>query len=129
MNEILEKYISRQTIQKSIVLDYLRSVKTHPSAEMVYRAVRERLPQISLGTVYRNLEKFAAQGKILKITVSQKSRYDGDNSTHGHFFCEVCGKIDDVFDGLPKLDKLKAPQGKIKYTHFYFFGTCRKCLK
>src|SRR3989344_4341137 len=105
----------RQTIQKSIVLNFLRSVKTHPTAEMVYKAVKKKLPQISLGTEYRNLENFANKGIILKITAGNQARYDGDISDHGHFICQSCGKIDDIFNQLPKLNKIILLNGQINF--------------
>src|SRR3989344_495400 len=87
----------RITSQKKIILDYLKSVKTHPSAEIIYSAVKRKLPQISRGTVYRNLKNLKEKSEILEIP-ARVSRYDGDISVHGHFFCQECGKILDVFD-------------------------------
>ena len=87
----------RQTKQKAAILGYLRSVKTHPTAEIVYSAVKKEMPNISLGTVYRNLEEFSKNEIIGKLEVAGRKRFDGDISVHGHFICEKCGRIDDLF--------------------------------
>ena len=85
----------RNTIQKTKILEYLKSVKTHPSAEMVYTALKKDMPGLSLGTVYRNLNILATQGKILKFEIGNEARYDGDICSHQHCICTNCGKIID----------------------------------
>ncbi len=121
--------IERQTSQKKIVLDYLKNVTSHPSAEDIFAAVRKKLPQISFGTIYRILNNFKEKGEIQEIP-SVKSRFDGDISNHAHFICEECDKIYDIFDlcencGIFKSSKLKV--GKIKNYQMYFYGKCKKC--
>ncbi len=124
--------MERITNQKQIILDYIQSVKTHPTAEEVYIAVRKKLPRISLGTVYRNLEKFAKNGIILEIKGEIK-RFDGDISEHQHFICNQCENVFDIFEDktilnkniLKKIDKI----GKAKKYDFYIYGICKKCQK
>lgn len=123
---ITKKPIERITCQKKIILDYLKSVKTHPSAETIYLAVKKKLPQISRGTVYRNLKKLKEKGLILEIPLGI-SRYDGDTLPHAHFFCESCGKIFDVFEKNFILKQKKLKVGKIKNYQIYFYGTCQNC--
>ena len=118
----------RITSQKKIILDYLKSVKTHPSAEIIYSAVKRKLPQISRGTVYRNLKNLREKGKILEIPLGV-SRYDGDILPHAHFFCDDCGKIFDVFEKCAILKHKKLKVGKIKKYQIYFYGCCKKCSK
>lgn len=77
--------MERITSQNKIILDYLRGVKTHPAAETIYLAVRKKLPQISRGTVYRNLKVLVKKSQIQEIP-NAVSRYDGDVSQHAHFF-------------------------------------------
>ena len=79
------------------LLDYLKSVKTHPCAEDIYKAVKKKLPNISLGTVYRVLNNFKEKGEILEIPF-EVAHYDGDTSSHAHFICEKCKKIFDIFE-------------------------------
>lgn len=118
------------TCQKQIVLDYLMSVKTHPTAETVYLAVRKKLPRISQGTVYRILSDFQKKDKAQTIPVKGVSHFDGDISLHGHFICQDCDKVYDVFDTCSKCDSLKNKKlkvGKIEKYKIYFYGTCKKC--
>ena len=85
------------TRQRQIILQELRAVKTHPCADEVYEMVRKRLPHISLGTVYRNLEVLSDQGEILKIEITGKlKRFDGNTRPHYHLRCLNCQRIDDV---------------------------------
>ena len=114
----------RITSQRKIILDYLKSVKTHPSVEEVYLAVRKKLPQISLGTVYRNLNILKEKGQIQEI-FCEVSHFDGDISPHSHFVCEHCGGIFDIFEkfNFPKKTKV----GKIKNYKVYYYGLCKKC--
>lgn len=87
----------RETKQKRIILEELRSTKVHPTADEIYERVRRRLPHISLGTVYRNLELLAKKGEILKLVSSgSKMRFDGHTGDHLHISCIRCGKISDV---------------------------------
>lgn len=116
----------RITSQKTIVLDYLRSVKTHPTAEEVYLAVKKKLPRISRGTVYRILKQTAKKGEILEIP-QKISHFDADISPHSHFICEKCQRIYDLFEKGASLKIPKTKVGKIKNYQIYFYGICKKC--
>jgi Fur family ferric uptake transcriptional regulator len=85
------------TRQRKIILDALENVESHLTADQVYEIVRQRLPRISLGTVYRNLEVLSNSGMIKKLEFggSQK-RFDSDLSDHYHVRCTKCGRVDDV---------------------------------
>ena len=122
----------RLTSQKQIILDYLMGVKTHPTAEMVYSAVRKKLPRISQGTVYRILNNFVNKKKAQVISSKGISHFDGDTSYHAHFICENCDKVFDIFDICPQCDILKKKKtkvGKINHYKIYFYGNCNKCKK
>jgi Fe2+ or Zn2+ uptake regulation protein len=122
--------LERTTSQKKIILDYLKSVTTHPSANVVYIAVRKNLPHISRGTVYRVLNNLRKKGEIQAIQTKDATFFDGDVSDHAHFICTDCGKIYDVFDECSKcgiLKKRKLKVGKIKNYKVQFYGTCKKC--
>jgi Fur family transcriptional regulator, ferric uptake regulator len=89
--------VSRSTKQRQLILEELRKVFTHPTADEVYDMVRCRLPRISLGTVYRNLEKLADHGLIQKLdTGGTQRRFDGNPSPHYHIRCMGCGRLDDI---------------------------------
>ena len=120
----------RNTAQKSFVFGYLKSVKTHPTAETVYKEVRKKLPNISQGTVYRVLNNFKDNGDILAIDTKDNVHFDADISDHAHFICEICGNVFDVIEECSKcgiLKNKKTKVGKIKNYKIIFYGICKKC--
>jgi Fur family ferric uptake transcriptional regulator len=87
----------RMTKQRRIILDELGKTREHPSAADVYEKVKRRLPHISLGTVYRNLETLSSQGVVRRLEMgSGQRRFDPHTENHHHIRCMVCGRIDDV---------------------------------
>jgi Fur family ferric uptake transcriptional regulator len=85
------------TRQRQIILEELRKVDTHPSADQVYETVRKRLPRISLGTVYRNLEILSELGEIQKLELGgDLKRFDRNSNKHYHIRCMNCGRVDDA---------------------------------
>lgn len=121
--------VKRITNQKQIILNYLQSTQTHPTAEETYLNVKKILPRISLATVYRNLEQFAQDKEILEIN-GQVKRFDGDISDHQHFICDSCGKVYDIFCKFSSIKNFKNHNhkiGKIKNHQILFYGTCKKC--
>ena len=124
--------MERLTSQKQVILDYLKDVKTHPTAEVVYSAVQKKLPRISQGTVYRILNGFRDKGDAQVIPVEGVSHFDGNTSLHAHFICQSCRNVFDVFEVCSKceiLNKKKVKVGKINYYKIYFYGNCNKCKK
>ena len=122
----------RMTAQKTFIYDYLKSVKTHPSAEIIYTEVRKKLPNISQGTVYRVLNVLKEKGEILAIDTKDSVHFDGDISDHAHFICEECGNVYDVIDECSKcgiLRNKKTKVGKINSYKINFYGTCKNCKK
>ncbi|MFC1608166.1 Fur family transcriptional regulator [Candidatus Latescibacterota bacterium] len=87
----------RMTRQRKLILEELRKSKSHPTADQVYTRIREVLPRVSLGTVYRNLDALSDMGMILKLDgCGTQKRYDGDINEHHHIKCAQCGKVDDI---------------------------------
>lgn len=122
----------RMTAQKSFILDYLRSVKTHPSAEVIYEEVRKKLPNISQGTVYRVLNSFKDKGEILVIDTKDNVHFDGDISDHAHFICEECGNVFDVLSECSECGILKNKKTNVGVINSYkinFYGICNGCKK
>ncbi len=120
----------RMTVQKSFILDYLMSVKTHPTAEKIYIEVKKKIPNISQGTVYRVLDNFKSQGKIQIIETKDAIHFDADISNHAHFICEKCGNVFDVIDecaGCSILKNKRTKVGKINYYKINFYGVCSHC--
>lgn len=97
----------RMTTQRQVILEELRKLKSHPTAGELCQIVRQRLPRISLGTVYRNLEILSRSGVILKLEVAGlEMRFDGTVENHYHVRCLSCGRVADVdmgpLEGLEK---------------------------
>jgi len=87
----------RITPQRKVILEELRMADSHLTADDVYKMVRARLPRISLGTVYRNLEILSRLGMIHKLELGgMQKRFDGKTQDHYHLRCLRCGRIDDV---------------------------------
>ncbi len=83
--------------QREAILTALRSTDSHPTASWIYSEVRKSLPNISLGTVYRNLSALSEAGEILSINVGDGfEHFDGDISPHLHLHCRNCNSITDV---------------------------------
>lgn len=88
------------TKQKALVLDIVSANCDHKTAEEIYRAAKEKMPQIAMGTVYRNLSQLVSEGRIRKIGVPNgPDRYDGCIEAHEHLFCDACGNIVDLWCG------------------------------
>ncbi|MBR6452750.1 MAG: transcriptional repressor [Lachnospiraceae bacterium] len=119
--------------QRQAILDHLQSRKDHPTAEMIYHTLRKSMPNLSAGTVYRNLGLLTELGQVKKLTgLDGVDHYDGDVSAHSHFICQCCGKVDDDFFDADALLNEKAAEhydGSITSHHVYFYGTCKACLK
>lgn len=121
----------RMTRQRKVILEELRKENIHPTADMLYEMVRKRLPRVSLGTVYRNLEILTALGEIqtLEISGSQK-RYDGIPQKHYHIRCMHCGRMDDA--PIAPMNRIEdALYGSTVYTimghRLEFIGLCPQC--
>ena len=94
----------RMTNQRRVILQELRNVHSHPTADDIYIMVRKTLPRISLGTVYRNLEILSEMGLIKKLVgCGRQRRFDGDIENHYHIRCVKCGKIDDLPEEIADL--------------------------
>ncbi len=87
----------RLTPQRKVILEVLRSTRSHPTADEVYNLVRKRLPHVSLGTIYRNLDFLHSQGLVCKLDkVGSQMRFDAFTDPHLHASCVHCGKIADL---------------------------------
>ncbi len=123
----------RLTKQRKIILEKLVEFPTHPSADELYEVVRKLIPNISLGTVYRNLEVLCDQGYAVRApTTDKKMHFDANTQPHFHLKCRNCGKIKDIFEDDIHIDvaqievcsKFKSIEYKVKLT-----GLCPDCTK
>lgn len=122
----------RMTDQRRVLMEELGRMRTHPTADELYQAVRRRLPKISLGTVYRNLEKMVDCGLVRKVDVpGERMRFDADTTPHYHVRCEICGRVGDVYaDGEPALDAaVLKTDFRITGFNIEFTGLCPTCAK
>ena len=121
----------RNTKQRQIILDELRKVRTHPSADTLFKMVRRRIPDISYGTIYRNLNLLKDENRVLELSFGKHScRYDGTVKEHFHLFCLECENVFDVEEtGLGRLDKKIADKMnfRVEYHRLEFFGYCDSC--
>ena len=124
----------RNTKQRELILDTLKPHFDHPTANTIYDEVRVLMPNISLGTVYRNLEKLSDDGKILKLEIGGgQKRFDPNTHQHSHFRCLTCGNIEDfpseiepsldVFNSENVWSKDRVVLGVIQD----YFGYCSNC--
>ena len=119
--------------KRDAILQCICSTKTHPSAEWVYQQLKPQIPDLSLGTVYRNIAMFKADGTIQSIgTVQGLERYDGNIDPHVHFVCTDCGTVTDLH-GLQIPDELNTAAAResgaeVDYCHLTFHGRCRTCV-
>ena len=115
--------------QREAILNALRSTNTHPTASWIYSKVREQLPNISLGTVYRNLSALSSAGEILSINVGDGyEHFDGDISPHIHLHCRHCNSITDA---LLENDPLSSAANQHGFTPentvYVVYGICKNC--
>lgn len=118
--------------QRDAILEYLHSTVSHPTADTVYEKVREKIPNISLGTVYRNLNMLADAGEILRLSCGGTSdRYDGCAKPHYHFLCRSCGNVSDLeMAGLEHINVIAGANfaGTVEGHFAYFYGRCPACM-
>jgi len=123
----------KRSRQRDRILETLRGTKTHPTATWVYDALKREFPDLSLGTVYRNLGILRDQGLVRVLqSGSTFDRFDADTTSHYHLICQDCGRVDDV--PMPALGDLDARAsealGRQVVGHrLDFFGYCSECAR
>lgn len=123
----------RRSKQRDAIKSFLISTKSHPTAETVYQHIRKMFPNISLGTVYRNLNFLVDHGEAVRLECGDgREHFDGDVRPHYHFFCRQCRRIIDL-EMLP-IDHVNVIagaefDGKIEDHVVYFRGLCRDCME
>ena len=118
--------------KRDAILTYLRSTNAHPSAEMVFTQLKPEIPDLSMGTVYRNLTLFKEKGMVSSVaTVRGVERFDANTDPHVHFICAGC-------DAVIDLDEMQVPEtlartaalccgGTVDGCQLSFTGLCREC--
>ena len=122
----------KQFRKRNAILAYLQSVTNHPSAEMVFTHLKQEIPDLSMGTVYRNLTLFKNQGLAVSVaTVKGVERFDGNTTPHGHFICSDCDAVIDLMEmEIPQQLHTAAEScsgGQVADCHLTFTGLCKEC--
>lgn len=118
--------------QRDMIKAFLMTRRDHPTADMVYANVRQQNPNISLGTVYRNLTLLAELGEIQRLRVGDGvDHFDADISPHYHFVCTECGSVIDLkMDSIEHITEIAGAgfDGHIAGHVTYFYGVCGNCV-
>lgn len=119
--------------QRESIKEFLAKRTDHPTADIIYENIRQQYPNISLGTVYRNLSLLNSIGEITKVSTGDGAdHYDGQTHPHNHFICRKCHCVMDL--DMDNIDFIKdtASQnfdGRIDNYVTNFYGVCKKCLE
>ncbi|MFO7816025.1 MAG: transcriptional repressor [Halanaerobiales bacterium] len=123
---------TRMTKQRKTILKVLKNTDSHPTADSIYEEVKKEIPNISLGTVYRNLNLLAEKDKITVINyANDQSHYDGNTENHYHFRCNDCGQVYDLelnlLDNNFDSQVEKHSDFKVDNHRLEFYGLCPDC--
>lgn len=123
--------MTRKSTQKEAILRAVKGTRSHPTADWVYEQVRREIPNVSLGTIYRNLKSLKQEGEILELNfASTVSRFDGVTQNHYHFRCEQCGRIFDLDEPVDETldDRIAQKTDFVVSNHrLEFCGLCQDC--
>ena len=123
--------MSRGSKQRDTILRVVMNSNDHPRADWVYDQVRREIPNISMGTVYRNLKSLAKSGEIRQLDLADgTSRFDGNNDSHYHFRCERCGCIFDLDEPIDQSISQRVAKNtgfKVYRQRMELIGLCNAC--
>lgn len=126
--------MKRYSRQREAILRLLKQDKTHPDAAQIYLKVKKEIPDISLGTVYRNLKQLRDDGEIIGFSAGDGfEHFDGNPKPHQHFCCKKCGKISDLYlstdavSAAAEQELKKSGCAEITDTEIFFYGICDSC--
>ena len=117
--------------QRASIKDYLMHTTSHPTADTVYLHIKEEFPNISLGTVYRNLNLLCENGQLLKVPIPGASdRFDHTLPWHSHLYCTVCGSVTDAeVDEKQVMKLVKNQKGHVQDCAVVLIGVCEACCE
>ncbi len=120
--------------KREAILTAIRGTTSHPTAEWVYQTLKPDYPDLSLGTVYRNISQFKEDGVIISVgVVNGQERFDGNVKPHTHFVCSACSSVIDIPGEY--VGKAVSAEVAQKYhihvdsSEVLFHGICSECLK
>lgn len=118
---------TRKSRKRDAILACLAGTKTHPPAEWIHAQLKGQMPDLSLGTVYRNLARFRQEGLAISVgTVMGQERFDGCTAPHAHFVCRRCGEVRDVECAIPSPPESLG--AKVEGCQLSYHGLCHDCL-
>jgi len=120
----------RKTAQRQLILNAIKELNNHPTAEGVFDHIARQYPSVGKATVYRNLRRMAESGEIVNVgSFSGSTHYDHNCREHCHFACDVCGRIFDVEGGFSDIfGRIGDTDGfDITSCHIFFGGLCWNC--
>ena len=118
----------RNSRQRSAILQVLKESTDHPTADVIHERVKAEMPNISLGTVYRDLRQLTDEGLITIVESSDKKvHYEGNLDSHIHFLCKCCGRIIDVFCSSPVPAALEKLGLTVLSSKTVYYGICNEC--
>ena len=120
--------LRRKSKKREAMLRLLQGCDSHPSAEWIYDRLKGEFPDISLGTVYRNLALFRENRQVRSVAVvNGVERYDANTAFHPHFVCRVCGSVYDVEIAEDHAASLKSAGYTVEACDITYFGICPGC--
>ena len=123
----------RVTPQRIEIYKQVANSCEHPDAETVYEAVKNKMPNVSVDTVYRTLASLEDLDMIFRVDNQlPRARFDADKRPHNHFICIKCNEVYDIF--FDKDEEIKIPGnaekfGEVKDINIQIRGICNKCLQ
>ena len=125
---ISDAHQRKRSKQRDKVLGVVRSTKSHPTADWVFHEVRKDLPNVSLATVYRNLNLLVESGEINEVLCDGQLRFDANKDEHFHFICRSCKGIYDIDEARVSSPDFKLPRGYlVQDVRMDFYGVCPNC--
>lgn len=118
---------ARNTKQLEVIWDAIKDDTSHPTADQIYDRVRKLIPKISLGTVYRNLQKLVADQRLQVLMQGRSQHFDPLLKHHQHFICERCDRVYDIYCEAPSEIALPDQGFTVSSQQVALYGTCRNC--
>ena len=124
--------VRKKSRKRDAIMHVLAGTRTHPNAEWIYSQLKPDFPDLSLGTVYRNLAQFREEGAIISVAnVRGQERYDANISEHTHFICDVCGSVVDIEGDMSMDDYIERAAretgARVTGAELIFRGVCAAC--
>ena len=125
-----ENHQRKRSKQRDKILEIVRSTNIHPTADWVFHEVRKKMPNVSLATVYRNLNQLVEADEISEVLSDGQLHFDANKDEHFHFICRSCKGIFDIEEKRVDSPEFKLPRGYIvQDVRMDFFGLCPDCQK